>query len=205
MRIKTVTIAVLAALCLFQAVLAQDDDPKDDAGANDDGADEDHTTDDPATVPPPVFNVKVQHNLSDVNNIKVIWDNHASFDDDVEYYYLTAQHEDSDDIITTPHLESNVRTYTLDNLMHNSYYNICLYAKMVENDEPIHECTDDPFYTIEYIRDDSLVVLFCVLGYIFCMILMGYLCWSYAKRKAEEEAEEEEEEAEKDGNEALLA
>lgn len=204
MRIKTVTIAVLAALCLFQAVLAQDDPADDDAaaGADDDGEDEDQTTDVPTTYIPPVFGIELLHSGSNVNHIDVRWESHESFNDDVKRYYLTAQKRGSLNVLTSPDLDSDVREYLIEDLIHNSYYEVCLFAEL-KNGTTVEDCEDE-WFTIEFIRDDSLIILFCVLGYIFLMILIGYLCWSYAKKKAEEEAEEEEEEAEKEGNEALL-
>lgn len=200
MRIKTVTIAVLAALCLFQAVLAQNDDA---AGADDAGDDEDSTTAGPEPTEPPVFDIELFHTGSDTNEIDINWISHSSFNDDVKRYYITAQKKGSENMLTSPDMESDVREFLIEDLVHESDYEICLYAEM-KNGTLIDTCDD--YFTIPFVRDDSLIVLFCVLGYIFLMILIGYLCWSYAKKKAEAEYEEEEEEEEEEkGNAALLA
>jgi len=201
MRVKTVTIAVLAALCLFQAVLAQDDNA---AGADDAGDGEDNTTEEPeVSTLPPVFDVDLFHVVSDVNEIDVRWESHPSFNDEVEGYHFTVVKEGSTNVLTTKDLDSDVRSFEIEDLVHESDYRVCLYTQM-KNGTEIERCDD--FNTIAFVRDDSLIILFCVLGYIALMILLGYFCWSYAKKKAEaEEEEEEEEDEEKGGQEALLA
>ena len=201
MRVKRVTIAVLAALCLFQAALANDDKEAGDAAENDGGDDDDGTTVDPPTTPtPPVFEVELVHVRSFINAISVSWATHKSFNDDVKRYYATATKVGSLNVLTSPDITSDIRQFEFEDLVHESDYMICLYCEM-ENGTLIEDC--EQLDTIAFIRDDSLIILFCVLGYIGLMILLGYFCWSYAKKKAEEEAMEEEEE-EKEGNEALL-
>ena len=51
--------------------------------------------------------------------------------------------------------------------------------------------------TIPLVLASSLVVLFCVLGYIFLMVLIGYCVWKQHMKKALAEQEEKEEEEEK--------
>lgn len=201
MRVKTVTIAVLAALCLFQAVVAQDDA----AGADDAGDGEDSTTP-AAPTEPPQFSVNFHRTSVDTNAIGIRWENDDDFDSAVSYYYVTAQREGSDSVLRSANISNTDRTFNVEDLVHESGYTICLYAVMT-NGTLARNCeNDETLETIPFVRDDSLIVLFCVLGCILLMILLGYFCWSYAKKKAEEEyEEEEEEEEEKEGGAALLA
>jgi len=211
MRIKTIPIAVLAALCLFQVVLADDKDKNDDGGDDDE-----QTTEVPAasTTPLPDFDVEIDRAGINVNEITIVWESPSAYNDEVDHYYLTATKIGSENVLTSPDLDSDVREYRIADLVHESDYQVCLYAVM-KNGTTIPDCSPtevdpkDPnsevYHTLAFIRDSSLVVLFCVLGYILLMILLGYICWSYAKKKAEAEYEEEEEEEEEEkGGRALL-
>lgn len=185
MRVKTVTIAVLAALCLFQAVVAQND-PDDASDADDAGDDEDNATDSPqTTTQPPVFHLEFERISVDTNAIGIQWSLDQSFSDDVDYFYVTAQRDGSEFELRSPEIDATDRKFNVDDLVHESGYTICLHAVFengTEFEEPMCK-DDDSLETIPFVRDDSLIVLFCVLGCIFLMILMGYLCWSYAKKE----------------------
>ena len=75
-------------------------------------------------------------------------------------------------------LDPDDHEYLISDLARNTEYEICVTAK-VELDEDIEDEEEkvcELVSTIPLVLVSSLVVLFCVLGYIGLMILVGYLC-----------------------------
>ena len=110
--------------------------------------------------------------------------------------YLEAKRMNSGDqgvSVVTPDLGNATSKYEISDLMTNSKYEICLYAEVTKIDpnitsdmeENIVRCTT--MSTVPLIRADSLIVLFCVIGYLLLMILIGYLCWRRAHKQKEEQ------------------
>lgn len=135
-----------------------------------------------------VFFLSVQYNESSTTTIHITWD--VPETNDIRHYYVQSRRKDRSDIIRSPPLPSSRRNYVIHDLVRNSEYQVCVYAHF-DNETSTSNCTD--MGTIPLIRDDSLIGVFCALGYILLMILLGYLVWRYHKRKSEKKLLESEE------------
>ena len=121
--------------------------------------------------------------------------------------YLQARrlHEGDQQVsVVTSDLGNATSKFVINDLMTDSKYEICLYGEVArvsynasaDMEGDIVECVK--MSTVPLIRADSLIVLFCVIGYIVLMILIGYLCWRRAHKQKEEELLKEEEESDDD-------
>lgn len=150
------------------------------------------------TPTPESFNIKLKHKESTTSSILIGFS--------VPSAYAVNEYE-----VITRKLSTNVTTYSggidgdsneylIKDLARNTDYEVCVTAK-VDPDEVSQEELDQdwclPVSTIPIVLASSLVVLFCVLGYIALMILIGYCVWKRDTKKALAEMEEKEEEEEK--------
>lgn len=128
-----------------------------------------------ATTPPP-FSFSISEIGVNTNHIEIQFDivpaNHT-----IVKYLVTAQKKDSDSVIISPEINNTVTTYTIDDLMTDSEYEICATAtvKNSTGEFEVQDCLAEE--TIPLIRADSLYILFIVLGYFIIMVLIGIICW----------------------------
>ena len=145
------------------------------------------------TTPVPDFGVVLTHLGSSTSSITVEWTIPSAYDAHIMEYMVQARKKDSDSVLRSPSITPTERLYEVADLMTNSHYEICIYAKFKEGHEvngSIPEACDE-LYTLALIRNDSLIALFAALGYIVLMILIGYLCWYCAQKRSKGAASED--------------
>jgi len=148
-----------------------------------------------STEPPP-FSIRMQPVDSSTSSITFNWTVPRIYE--VEYYVVNSRRNDSEAITTSPQLTET--EYTIEDLRKESIYSVCVTAYKDGADyHQTEQCS--LFKTIKTIRDDSLIALFCVIGFVLLCILGGFLCWKYQQRKLQKE-EEGDEEYDFDENEA---
>ena len=153
----------------------------------------------PASTEPTFSGVRFSHKESTTTAIIVEWE--VSADYEAMGFRVMVQKEGSRDVIRSPALPASQREYATEDLVMHASYNVCLWAAI--NSGEVGFTSDengDVFYkehwcidavTIPIMRDDSVIALVAALGYIILMILIGYLCWRYAKSRMEREEDEE--------------
>jgi len=136
---------------------------------------------------PPAFSLVLQEIESSTSTIKLNWTVPRNYE--IKYSRVQSNRIDSDAITSSPELTET--EYEVEDLKRETKYNICVtvYNEGTEYDGT-QKC--DTFATIKLIRDDSLIALFGVIGFLLLCILGGYLCWKYqaSKHKKDEDGEE---------------
>jgi hypothetical protein len=137
---------------------------------------------------PPEFSITLLHLESSTDTIKFNWTVPPNYE--VTYSRVKSNRIDSDAVTTSPDLTET--EYTIEDLRRDTSYNVCVsvYNKDSEYDGST-EC--ETYSTIRLMRDDSLLALFAVIGFLLLCILGGYLCWKYQQSKAAAKQEEAEE------------
>ena len=142
----------------------------------------------------------------DTDSLTLQWK--PPYDGEILGYEVTCQKGDSEDLIFSPPLGKEEREYTMENLMINADYRVCLRAASPAGQPPGSVGVPDVLTydeelcanttTIPYMRKDSVIVLCASLGYIFLMIIIGIICYQCAKRRLHRNDDDEEEEPEEE-------
>ena len=153
--------------------------------STEDATDADTTQAPQVSTTPPTLHIKFTHLDSGTDFIKFNWTTPKIFE--FTYSIVKSQRSDSEAIMTSPQLTE--QEYMLEDLRRETKYNVCVTIfQEGEEYSGYEQCTD--FDTIKLIRDDSLIALFCVIGFLLLCILGGYLCWKYQQKKLEQEEED---------------
>ena len=146
---------------------------------------------------PEVFHIDFEHRESTTSSITIGWKVPNGYE--VSEYEVISRKSSGNATTFSGPLDPGDNEYLISDLARNTEYEICVTAK-VELDEDTDEEEEkvcELVSTIPLVLVSSLVVLFCVLGYIGLMILIGYCVWKQHMKKMLAEQEEKEEEEEK--------
>ena len=120
------------------------------------------------------------------NSLLVTWQLPEEYE--VGSFDTKTQKEGSDSEIIGPRVNGPITEYEIPDLMTNSKYEVCMVMTLVPvnassglENETVRDCAI--MKTPPAIRADSLIVLFCVIGYLLLMVLLGYLCWRRAMKQ----------------------
>ena len=144
-----------------------------------------------------VFHIDLKHKESTTSSITIGWKVPNGYE--VSEYEVVSRKTSSNATTYSGPLDPEEDQYLISDLARNTEYEICVKAK-VELDEDAADEEEQVcklVFTIPLVLVSSLVVLFCVLGYIALMILIGYCVWKRHTNKILAEQAEKEEEEEK--------
>ena len=184
---------VLVVMALASAVICETTASADDDGVT--GTDMPMTTQAPITK----FALVIKHMESSTSSIKFMWEARVPKWMKVQSYAITASQVDSEAVMTYPALPGFEDFFEADDLVEDSQYDVCITSQVMNDTESMELRDCFKSFTIAYVRQDSVYVLFLVIAYILLMLLIGYVSWRCAVAKAEKkaaaaEAEEEENE-----------
>ena len=146
---------------------------------------------------PETFHIDIEHKESTTSSITIGWKVPNGFE--VTEYEVISRKTSGNATTYSGPLDPDEDQYHLSDLAINTQYEICVKAE-VELDEDVGDENDEAcklVSTIPLVLVKSLVVLFCVLGYVGLMILIGYCVWKRDTKKFLAEQAEQEEEQEK--------
>ena len=138
-------------------------------------------------------NIELKHVESSTSSIKIQW-KLMKESDDIDHYEVTSQKKESDQTYHSTQLRfdhDGTMYYEVIDLVKDSDYEVCVMARDENHNEVDKECKF--FSTIRLIRPDSLIGLFCALGFFAVCIILGYIFSRYAAKKAQAEAEGDDE------------
>lgn len=161
------------------------------------------------TAEPPIteFSLDLQHVKSTTSSVVFRWDTAVPDWMKVLSFSVTAAviDSESDAVMTYPKLPANEDYFEAEELVKDTDWKVCVTssvrngtaadAQVIE----IKECLDS--FTIPYIRDDSVVGLFIVIGTITALVLAGVISWKCAVMKQEKAAAAKAAAAEEEENE----
>ena len=130
---------------------------------------------------------------SHVHEIFVRWN--VSDEYQIESYTIRHQKRGRQAMTYSGPLYNVTDGYLITDLGPETHYNVCMFVRLSNSDlcdkseGACSRCLD--MWTIPLIRDDSLIAVMLTLGLIVFLILIGYICWHYAKKKLEKEDDDE--------------
>lgn len=163
--------------------------------AQEDGDDdESETTEGPVPTTPESFGINFDHKDSSTSSITVGWRVPERFP--VSKYEVSSQKTSTNATMHSGDLDPEENEYVIEDLATHTEYYVCVYAHVTLEDASEESVEKECHHveTIPVIRVDSVVALLGVVGFIALLILIGYLVWKQAVKKAEAEKEDEEEE-----------
>lgn len=124
--------------------------------------------------------VKLSHTRSTTKSITVDWT--VPENSGVEGFRVETVKIGSQAKQISPILEWNATEYVIEDLSRNTDYQVCVHALLAPTSNTTEQsCLD--LYTIPFIRWDSLIALFIVLGIVLLLVVLGLLCWRHARNK----------------------
>lgn len=131
---------------------------------------------------------------SHVHEIFVTWN--VSDEYPIESYTIRHQKRGRQAMTYSGPLGNATDGYLITDLGPETHYDVCIFVKLSDDDDLCQKsepacsrCVE--MWTIPLIRDDSLIAVMLTLGLIVFLILIGYICWHYAKKKLEKEDDDE--------------